>query len=321
MHLIIDGNNYAYRALHKKYEHVVNVEGQEIGIIQSFIMRLRGLLSNTEDITDITICWDSGGTNVRKTILETYKENRKDDDNKKLLYEQISILKEKMPLFGIKQLYYENIEADDIIFVLTKILNHFNQECTVVSADKDLLQLINPLCRVLNLNKKKTIKISNFQEIVGVPLTGHVDYLSLMGDAADDIDGIKDVGPETASKIINMYGSCENLFAKEAEIRAVISLEQIDTGFSKRLLKVFEPQNKEKIKRNRSLIELGNLLTLEEKRQIVGDYEKQKNIHVDYNGIIDFFNKFHIFDTNQNVGVFLMPFIKIREKSQCHMAV
>lgn len=312
MHLIVDGNNFAFRTFHSGYRRIINVDGQEISVLQAVLMMLRGLLSNLENIDDIVFCWDSNEPDAKRKIFPEYKSQREDGELKQILHQQINILQEYLPFFGIKQLYYPSIEADDIIFVLVKILNHFNKECLIVSADKDLLQLVGPLCKVFNINKKRTYKVSNFEELTGVCLDGFIDYLALIGDRVDNIDGVKGIGPETAKKIINMYGCCDNLFSKENEIRAMISLGQVDTSFSHRLVSIFEEENKKKISRNKDLITLGKYLSLEEKKQIIKDYEAQKNIRINESAISDFFKRFHMLEIYQDVGLFLVPFMHIK---------
>lgn len=314
MHLLIDGKNFVFRGLHNGHRPIQNVNGKEISLIQFVLLELRKLLTSVEDLEDVTFCWDSNGSKKRKEILPSYKGNRVniDDEKKELLLEQIEDLKECLPFFGIKQLCIEDIEADDTICILSKTLNFLKKECTIVSADKDLLQLINPLTRIMNLNKRKTIKISNFEEIVQVPLESYIDYLSLIGDSSDNIDGIRDVGPETARKIMKLYSNCDNFFSKEKEIRSMVTLGQFDNAFSRRVVSIFSEYNKAKFERNKKLIKLEGFLSREESINIISKYQEQSMLKIDEEKISNYVKKMHLFDIGQNLGVFLVPFKYIK---------
>lgn len=317
MHLLIDGKNFVYRGLHNGHKPIQNVDGKEISLIQFVLLEIRKLLTSVEDLEDITFCWDSNGSKKRKEIHPLYKENRNNKSNdeeltKKLLLDQIEALKECLPLFGIKQLCIPDIEADDIICILSKTLNFINKECTIVSADKDLLQLINPLTKIMNLNKKKTIRVSNFEEIVQVPLESYVDYLALIGDTVDNIDGIRDVGPETARRILKLYNNCENFFSKEKEIRSMITLGQFDNAFSRRVVSIFSDYNKAKFERNKKLITLDGFLTREEAINVITKYQEQSTVSLNEEKVSEYVKKMHLFDINQNLGVFLVPFKYIK---------
>lgn len=196
--LLIDANNLLHRVywVHKSYAKSTSVP-------HLFLNSIKKCYSDfTPDVT--YLAWDSkihyGETNFRKTGLEEYKQNRPkehDDD----IYQHEGVIKELCSHLGLKNIYPGVLEADDVIYWLC---NYYNEnEKVVVSADQDLLQLVNDTTTVFSPIKKYMVSLDNFEELSGIQKPHFIKYKALIGDKSDNIPGIPRVGDKTAKKLLN----------------------------------------------------------------------------------------------------------------------
>jgi len=319
MKLIIDGNGYAYRSFHNGGT-LINAAGQDVTILYSFVHRLRHFLNSMEHVNELLMTWDIGASKARLELLPDYKANRDNNsdpsDNRIQVSAQNKILREELfPYLGIKQFAYEGIEADDVIGILVQALTrnpNSPQAVTIVSADKDMRQLINPYCEIYDPNLKSKFTIHNFEKRMGMPLEYYVDYLAIDGDKSDNVPKVKGIGSKTVAKLINMYGSYDDILANEDEIRLLINAKK-DKSLSKRLMPLFDPANIEKVRLNKRLIRIGELLTMDEKIRIIQDYANQ-NIEVNEEAVLEFFKKYQLLEFARDIKNIVFSFRYIKNK-------
>lgn len=296
MKLIIDGNGFAYRSFHSGGP-IINAKGQNVTVLYWILIMLRSLI-NRYNTNEIIFCWDSGNPNSRLDILPSYKGNRnRHDETHELVYSQIEILKNVLPFIGIKQLWLDDTEADDVISVISIALtkNKKNpQLSTIISSDKDVLQLVNKMCDVYNPRIKQTFNIDNFEHKTGLKIEEFVDFLAINGDETDNINGVKGIGTTTIKKMINTYGSYENILKAKDEIYMLINAKS-NKAFAKRIMTLFNKENEELIERNRKLVKLGYLLTIEDKKKIIESYASQ-NKEINENRFKSFLEEYQLLD-------------------------
>jgi DNA polymerase-1 len=202
--LIIDGSNLLFRAywIAESQPKFINSVGDWTGPVYLFLKSVKSLQDKFKP-TETWLCWDKKlnypSSNYRKQLAaETYKQNR-DSELANKVHEQHSLIEPWLSVLGIKQMYPWVLEADDIISWLTK------EKCissTIVSVDKDMLQLVDSNTDFFNPIKKKLINLENFEEEMGVKIDQFVLYKSLLGDSSDNIDGIDGYGPVKSKRLV-----------------------------------------------------------------------------------------------------------------------
>lgn len=208
--LIIDGNNLAYSSyfISKKISKIPN------GLIFFFLRTMISLLKK-DKYQRMLIIWDGGGDNFRNTLLPCYKAHREDMPNE--LWEQLKILRALLEKWKIACLQMVNYEADDLIAScinqMQKILPDYF--FNIFSQDKDLLQMIGQNISIIkNINSKIYLYTnSDFQKDYNFAAVNYIDYLSFLGDKADNIKGVKKIGPVTAKHLIRQFNTIENVYS------------------------------------------------------------------------------------------------------------
>ena len=201
--LLIDGSNMLFRTywVADTRPKLINSKGEWTGPVYLFLKSLKSLADQFKP-DDIWVFWDKKlnypSTNFRKELApDTYKQNR-DNENTLKVHEQHDLLVPWLKALGIKEMYPWVLEADDIISWMTK---HKCQQATIVTVDKDMLQLVNNNIQYFNPIKKKLITTKNFEDIVGVKLEHFVNYKAILGDKSDNIEGIAGYGTLKSKKL------------------------------------------------------------------------------------------------------------------------
>ena len=215
--LLVDGYNIAYRSFFAIPE-LSNSEGFPTNALHGFL-RIMWKLEDQQNPDHIAVLYDLGAPAARETLLPKYKANRKDSPDE--FSQQIPWIKKITTALGYHLIEEEGEEADDLIGALAKKLKTNGDKVYIVSADKDLAQCIEPgvfqLVPPPPTNGKvgwRLLDESGVEEKFGVKPTQIVDYLSLIGDNSDNVPGIQGVGPKTACKWIQEYGSLEEIIKK-----------------------------------------------------------------------------------------------------------
>ncbi len=220
--LLVDGSSYLYRAFHAMPD-LRAVPGDPssapTGAIRGMINMLQSL--RKEVPADFAACvFDAKGPTFRDTLYPEYKAHRPPmpDD----LRAQIEPIHEVVRLMGWKILDVPGVEADDVIGTLAVIAARQGIEVIVSSCDKDLAQLVNEHITIIDTMSGKRRDLAGVEAEFGVPAHLMVDYQALVGDAVDNVPGVPKVGPKTAAKWLQEYGSLEGVVANADAIKGVV---------------------------------------------------------------------------------------------------
>ncbi len=214
---LVDGSNYLYRAFFA-IPALTNSKGFPTNAIYGFTNMLLKLLREINP-DYVAVVFDVKGPTTRHEEFTDYKATRKPmpDD----LSPQIPFIKEIIRGFSIPVLEKQGTEADDIIGALADEATKRGWRTVIVSGDKDLLQLIDENVTMVDTMKDKTYDVAAVKERFGVGPDKVVEILGLMGDTSDNIPGVPGVGPKTAQRLIEEYGSLEAVIANADNLRNV----------------------------------------------------------------------------------------------------
>ena len=216
--LLVDGSSYLYRAYHALPD-LRTSNGEPTGAIRGFIGMLRVLRQQVP--ADYLACvFDAKGKTFRDDLYAEYKANRTamPDD----LTLQIGPIHDAVRALGWPVVEIEGIEADDVIATLARQASDAELATVVSTSDKDLAQLVNERVTLVNTMSNERLDVAGVHTKFGVPPERIVDYLTLVGDSVDNVPGVDKVGPKTACKLINQYGSLEGIIANAAEIGGAV---------------------------------------------------------------------------------------------------
>ncbi len=215
--VLVDGSNYLYRAFYA-IPMLTNSKGFPTNAIYGFTNMLLKLLRElTPDY--IVISFDVKGPTTRHEEFTDYKATRKPmpDD----LRPQIPFIKDIIRGFSIPVLEKQGVEADDIIGTLAQRMSKKDWQVVIVSGDKDLMQLVDENITMIDTMKDKTYDVAAVKERFGVTPDKVVEILGLMGDTSDNIPGVPGIGPKTAQRLIEEYGSVEAILQNVEKLKNV----------------------------------------------------------------------------------------------------
>ncbi len=216
--LLVDGSSFLYRAFHAMPD-LRNREGFPTGAIYGVLNMLRKLRHDYP--ADYSLCvFDAKGKTFRDDWYPQYKAHRPSmpDD----LVRQTEPLHQAIAASGWNLLMQEGVEADDVIGTLARQATQDGVRCIIATGDKDLAQLVNEHVTLVNTMNNETLDIANVTTKFGVPPERILDYLTLTGDAVDNVPGVEKVGPKTAVKWLAQYGTLDNLMQHADEIGGVV---------------------------------------------------------------------------------------------------
>ena len=219
--LLVDGSSYLYRAFHAMPD-LRNSLGEPTGAIYGVLNMLRRLDSDykAHDITYKACVFDAKGKTFRDDWYADYKANRPSmpDD----MVRQIEPIHQGITASGWPILMIEGVEADDVIGTLARQAEAQGINVVISTGDKDLAQLVTPLITLVNTMSNETLDEAGVLAKFGVPPGRIVDYLSLVGDTADNVPGVTKCGPKTAVKWLTQYGSLDGVMAAAGDIGGVV---------------------------------------------------------------------------------------------------
>ncbi|MDD5300638.1 MAG: DNA polymerase I [Gallionella sp.] len=216
--LLVDGSSFLYRAFHAMPD-LRNREGFPTGAIYGVLNMLRKLRHDYP--ANYSLCvFDAKGKTFRDDWYPQYKAHRAPmpDD----LVRQIEPLHQAIAASGWNILMQDGVEADDVIGTLAQQAAQDGVRCIVATGDKDLAQLVNERVTLINTMSNETLDIANVTTKFGVPPERILDYLTLTGDAVDNVPGVEKVGPKTAVKWLAQYGTLDNLMQHAGEVGGVV---------------------------------------------------------------------------------------------------
>ena len=219
---LIDGSGYIFRAYYALPPLSRKSDGLPTGAVSGFCSMLFKLLedSRSDDTihkpTHFAVIFDSARKNFRNEIYKEYKANRSEapDD----LAPQFEYIRKSVKAFNLPSIELINYEADDLIATYAKKITKSGGKVTVISSDKDLMQLVSDNVRLYDPMKSKVLGEKEVIEKFGVKPNQVIDVQALAGDSSDNIPGVPGIGIKTASELINKYKTLDILLDKAKEI-------------------------------------------------------------------------------------------------------
>ena len=212
--LLLDSNSLMHRAYHA-LPNLKSSKGLYTGAIYGFLSILLRLIKEQKP-THIAAAFDLHGPTFRHEMFKDYKATRKPMDEE--LRQQVEPLKQLITAMGIKIVSLQGYEGDDILGTLSK---RFDDECIIVTGDRDSFQLVSPTTKVFWTKKGVSdIEVYDEERLLqdGFTVSQFIDYKALRGDTSDNVPGIPGVGEKTAKQLLEKYGSLDEIFAHSAEI-------------------------------------------------------------------------------------------------------
>ena len=217
---LIDGSAFIFRAYHALPPLTRKSDGLPIGAVSGFCNMLhRYVEANTgpDAPTHVAVIFDKGSHTFRNEMYDQYKANR--DEMPEDLRPQIPLTRRATEAFNIACKEKEGFEADDIIATLAVQARNAGGRCTIISSDKDLMQLVGGGVEMLDAMKNRRIDRDGVFEKFGVYPERVVDVQALAGDSVDNVPGAPGIGIKTAALLINEYGDLESLLERAEEIK------------------------------------------------------------------------------------------------------
>ena len=220
---LIDGSGYIFRAYYALPPLTRKSDGLPVGAVSGFCNMLFKLIedSNSKDNlqkpTHFAVIFDSARKNFRNEIYSDYKGNRADAPED--LVPQFEYIRKSVLAFNLPSIELINYEADDLIATYTEQILNMGAKVTIVSSDKDLMQLYKKNVRIYDPMKNKFIDEKDVLNKFGVKASKVIDVQSLAGDSSDNVPGVPGIGIKTASELINHYGNLEVLLDRAHEIK------------------------------------------------------------------------------------------------------
>ena len=220
---LIDGSGYIFRAYYALPPLTRKSDGLPVGAVSGFCNMLFKLLEdakskdNKDKPSHFAVIFDSARKNFRNEIYSEYKGNRSDapDD----LIPQFDYIRKSVLAFNLPSIELINYEADDLIATYVEQILEKGAKATIVSSDKDLMQLYRKNVRIYDPMKNKFIKEEDVQNKFGVEAGKVIDVQALAGDSTDNVPGVPGIGVKTAAELIKEYGNLENLLKNANKIK------------------------------------------------------------------------------------------------------
>jgi DNA polymerase-1 len=216
--LLVDGSSYLYRAFHAMPD-LRNAANEPTGAIYGIINMLRKLREQFP-AQHAACVFDAKGKTFRDEWYPEYKANRA--PMPEALAQQIEPIHKVVRLLGWPVLEVPGIEADDVIGTLACLASAGGQRVIISTGDKDMAQLVNERVVLINTMSNESLDINGVNEKFGVPPERIVDYLTLVGDAVDNVPGVDKVGPKTAVKLLAEHGSLDGVMAAAAGVKGAV---------------------------------------------------------------------------------------------------
>ena len=220
---LIDGSGYIFRAYYALPPLTRKSDGLPTGAVSGFCSMLFKLLEdsksnqNLQKPTHFAVIFDSARKTFRNEIYSDYKANRAEapDD----LAPQFDYIRKSVLAFNLPSLELINYEADDLIATYVEMILKEGAKVTIVSSDKDLMQLYKKNVRIYDPMKNKFISEEDIKNKFGVGASKVIDVQALAGDSSDNVPGVPGIGVKTAAELINKYGDLEKLLKSAHEIK------------------------------------------------------------------------------------------------------
>ncbi|MDJ0638366.1 MAG: DNA polymerase I [Paracoccaceae bacterium] len=217
---LIDGSAFIFRAYHALPPLTRKSDGAPVGAVSGFVNMLWKMVEDNKGAdapTHVAVVFDKGSHTFRNELYDQYKANR--EEMPEDLRPQIPLTREATRAFNIACLETEGFEADDIIATLARQAREAGGRVTIVSSDKDLMQLVGEGVEMFDAMKNTRIGVDGVEAKFGVGPDKVIDVQALAGDSVDNIPGAPGIGVKTAALLINEYGDLDTLLERAEEIK------------------------------------------------------------------------------------------------------
>jgi DNA polymerase I len=239
---LVDGSGYLFRAYHA-LPPMNRPDGTPVNAVYGFCRMLAADILDKPEVDHVAMILDASGTTFRNELYDKYKANRSEPPDD--LIPQFPLIREAAKAFNVTVCELSGYEADDLIATYARMAIEAGGTCTIVSSDKDLMQLIRPGVEMMDPIKRIKLGPEAVMEKFGVTPDKVVDVQALAGDSTDNVPGAPGIGVKTAAQLINEYGTLEALLARTAEIK--------------------QPKRRESLEQNAELIRISKqLVTLKD---------------------------------------------------------
>ena len=228
---LVDGSGFIFRAFHALPPLTRKSDGLPVGAVSGFCNMLWKLLTDARDTnvgvtpTHFAVIFDYSSKTFRKELYPQYKANRSAPPEE--LVPQFGLIRQATRAFNLPCIETEGFEADDLIATYARQAEAIGADVTIISSDKDLMQLVTPTVHMYDSMKDKQIGIPDVVEKWGVPPEKMIDLQSLTGDSTDNVPGVPGIGPKTAAQLLEEFGDLDTLLARASEIKQVKRRENI----------------------------------------------------------------------------------------------
>ncbi|HEY5082323.1 MAG TPA: DNA polymerase I [Bauldia sp.] len=217
---LVDGSGYIYRAFHALPPLTRKSDGLQVGAVAGFCNMLWKLLQDASagvKPTHLAVVFDKSEHTFRNEMYDQYKAHRPEapDD----LKPQFGLIRKAVAAFNVASLEQSGFEADDLIATYARLGAEAGADVTVVSSDKDLMQLVGPTVTMYDTMKDKRIGAAEVVEKFGVGPDKVIEVQALIGDSTDNVPGVPGIGVKTAAQLIAEFGDLETLLSRTAEIK------------------------------------------------------------------------------------------------------
>ena len=220
---LVDGSGFIFRAFHALPPLTRKSDGLPVGAVSGFCNMLWKLLTSARDTsvgvtpTHFAVIFDYSSKTFRKEIFPDYKANRSAPPEE--LIPQFGLIRQATRAFNLPCIETDGFEADDIIATYARQAEATGADVTIISSDKDLMQLVTPMVHMYDSMKDKQIGIPDVIEKWGVPPEKMIDLQAMTGDSVDNVPGIPGIGPKTAAQLLEAFGDLDTLLARAGEIK------------------------------------------------------------------------------------------------------
>jgi len=218
---LVDGSGYLFRAYHALPPLTRKSDGLPTGAVSGYCNMLWKLLEDMkggEAPTHLAVIFDAGEKTFRNAIYHQYKANRPPPPED--LVPQFPLVRDATRAFGVSCVELAGYEADDLIATYARLAREAGARCTIISSDKDLMQLVvDGKVELLDTMKNRRLASAEVLEKFGVTPDKVVQVQALAGDSVDNVPGVRGIGIKTAAELINQYGDLETLLKKAGEIK------------------------------------------------------------------------------------------------------
>jgi DNA polymerase I len=218
---LVDGSGYLFRAYHALPPLTRKSDNLPVGAVSGYCNMMWKLLEDMkggEAPTHLAVVFDAGAVTFRNTIYDRYKANRPPPPED--LIPQFPLVRDATRAFGVACVEMDGFEADDLIATYARLAREAGARCTIMSSDKDLMQLVEDgKVELYDPMKSKRLGSAEVMEKFGVPPSKVIEVQALAGDSVDNVPGVRGIGIKTAAELINQYGDLETLLARTHEIK------------------------------------------------------------------------------------------------------